>query len=272
VGLSGRILACGGHDFDRRAGNEAITDLIVELAGGAGSRICLLPTASGDPADQIARFRGAVADRDCEPAVVSLFRLGEKPIELRLELLSCDAIFAGGGSMMNLIAVWRAHGLDAILRDCLHRGVALCGQSAGAMCWFEQGITSSSGAPAPARGLGFLAGSACVHYKLEPGRRRSFLRAVAEGLVPGGLAFEDQTAAVFEDGEITDAVSARDGARIWRVDATEGVAVERPLECRELRSTRPTIDQARSDVLELRQTLAVRAAARRGRRGLGRWG
>jgi peptidase E len=267
---SARILACGGHDFDRRAGNEAITDLVVELAGGAGSRICLLPTASGDPADQIARFRGAVAERDCDPAVISLFRLGERPVELRGELHSCDAIFVGGGSMVNLIAVWRAHRLDSLLRECLERGVVLCGQSAGAMCWFEQGITSSSGAPAPAEGLGFLPGSACVHYRLEPGRRRSYLAAVANGEVVPGLALEDQTAAVFEDGALIEGVSAREGARVWRVDAADGAAVETGLECRTLRSTRPAVDQARSDILELRHTLAARAAARRGRRGPGR--
>jgi peptidase E len=100
MGDDRRILACGGHDFDRRAGNEAITDLIVELAGGAGSRICLLPTASGDPEDQILRFRRAISDRDCEPSVISLFRLGEKPGSLRRELRAQDAVFVGGGGML----------------------------------------------------------------------------------------------------------------------------------------------------------------------------
>ena len=77
-----RVLALGGHDFDRRIGNDAICDLIVELAESPRPRICLLPTASGDPQDQIARFRRAFAERDCVPEVISLFRLGENPVDL----------------------------------------------------------------------------------------------------------------------------------------------------------------------------------------------
>ena len=61
-----RILAFGGHEFDRRHGNGAICDLIVELAD-ANPAICLLPTASGDPEDQISRFRRAFGERDCIP-------------------------------------------------------------------------------------------------------------------------------------------------------------------------------------------------------------
>src|SRR4051794_25539157 len=117
-----RILALGGHDFDRRMGNDAICDLIVELAESPRPKICLLPTASGDDEDQIARFRRAIAERDSVPQVISLFRLGENPVDLREELLNQDVIYAGGGSMVNLIAIWRAHGLDEILRECWRDG------------------------------------------------------------------------------------------------------------------------------------------------------
>src|SRR4051794_15737006 len=145
-----RILALGGHDFDRRVGNDAICDLIVELADSPRPKICLLPTASGDPEDQIARFRRAFAERDSVPQAISLFRLGENPVDLRQELLNQDVIYAGGGSMVNLIAIWRAHGLDEILSECWREGVLICGQSAGAMGWVEGGNTSSQGEPARA--------------------------------------------------------------------------------------------------------------------------
>ena len=189
--MSGRrILALGGHDFDRRAGNDAICDLIVALAERPRPRICLLPTASGDPQEQITRFRRAFAERDCVPEVISLFRLGERPVDLREELLAQDVVYAGGGSMLNLAAVWRAHGLDEILRECWSEGVLICGQSAGAMIWFEAGITSSQGDPAPAAGFGLLPGSVCVHYLSEPARRRRFLRAIAAGELHAGLGLE----------------------------------------------------------------------------------
>jgi dipeptidase E len=266
VSASRRILALGGHEFDRRAGNDAICDLIVELADSPRPRICLLPTASGDPEDQIARFKRAFGERDCEPSVISLFRLGENPVDLRQELLGQDVIYAGGGSMVNLIAIWRAHGLDEILRECWREGILIAGQSAGAMCWFQGGITSSQGEPSVADGFGVLPGSACVHYLTEPVRRRRFLRAIAAGELEPGLGFEDQTGALFEGAELAETYSARDGAAVWEVSGGEGGTRETELHSRHLADGRAPINEMRSDILELRQTLATRGARRRGAR------
>jgi dipeptidase E len=262
-----RILALGGHDFDRRVGNDVICDLIVDLAESPRPRVCLLPTASGDPEDQIARFRRAFAERDCEPEVISLFRLAENPIDLREELLGQDVIYAGGGSMVNLVAIWRAHGLDEVLRECWREGILICGQSAGAMIWFQGGITSSQGEPAVAAGLGLLHGSACVHYLTEPFRRRRFLRAIAAGELEPGLGLEDQTGALFEDTELVETISARDGAEVWEATADGARVTETELHSRRLEDSRPAINDMPGEILELRQTLASRAARRRaGRR------
>jgi dipeptidase E len=261
-----RILALGGHDFDRRAGNDAICDLIVELAESPKPRICLLPTASGDPEDQIARFRRVFSERDCIPQVISLFRLGENPVDLREELLNQDVIYAGGGSMVNLIAIWRAHGLDEILRECWREGILICGQSAGAMVWFQGGITSSQGEPSVADGLGLLPGSACVHYLTEPVRRRVFLRVIAAGELEPGLGLEDQTGALFDDTELAETISARDGAAVWEVTAENAESRETELHSRRLEDSRQPINDMRSDILELRQTLATRAPRRRTQR------
>jgi dipeptidase E len=272
MGVRRRILALGGHDFDRRPGNDAICDLIVDLAESPAPRICLLPTASGDPADQIARFRRAFAERDCISQVVSLFRLAEHPVELREELLSQDVIYAGGGSMLNLMAVWRAHGLDEILRECWREGVLIAGQSAGAMCWFEGGVTRSTGEPAVARGLGLLPGSACVHYLKEPVRRRRFVRAIGSGELESGLGLEDQTGALFDEDGLVETIAARDGAEVWSVSVTDGEGVtESELDSRRLEDRRPPINEMSADVLELRRTLAVRTPRRlAGRRRPGR--
>jgi dipeptidase E len=261
-----RILALGGHDFDRRVGNDAICDLIVELAESPRPKICLLPTASGDPEEQIVRFRRAFAERDCIPQVISLFRLGDDPVDLRDELLNQDVIYAGGGSMLNLIAIWRAHGLDEILRDCWREGILICGQSAGAMVWFQGGITSSQGEPAVADGLGILPGSACVHYLTEPVRRRRFLRAITSRELEPGLGLEDQTGALFEDTELVETVSAREGAAVWEVTPEGAGAREVELHSRQLEDSRQPINDMRSDILELRQTLATRASRRRAHR------
>jgi dipeptidase E len=266
VSAPSRILALGGHDFDRRIGNGALCDLIVELAESPRPRICLLPTASGDAEEQIARFRRTFAERDCVPEVISLFRLGENPVDLRKALLGQDVIYAGGGSMINLAAIWRAHRLDEILRECWRDGILICGQSAGAMIWFQGGITSSQGEPDVAAGLGILPGSACVHYLTEPVRRRRFLRAIASGELDSGLGLEDQTGALFEDTEMVKTFSARDGAEVWEARLDGGGVVETKLPSRRLEDDRPPINDLRGEILELRQTLAARPARRRSRR------
>jgi peptidase E len=169
--------------------------------------------------------------------------------------------------MVNLIAIWAAHGVEALLRECLEEGILVCGQSAGAMCWFEQGVTRSAGPPAAAAGFGLLEGSACVHYRAEPVRREFFLRSVAAGEMSPGLGLEDQTAALYEDGRLVETFSARDGAAVWRV----GPDGEERLLSRRIVAEEPPTDALGADILELRETLAARAATRRSRRtGVGR--
>ena len=270
----GRILVLGGHEFNRREGNDAIVDAIVELADSNHPRICLLPTASGDMHDQISHFHRSFGERDCHPSSISLFRLGIDRIDVREHLMAQDVIYAGGGSMVNLIAIWRAHGLDGILREAWEEGILICGQSAGAMCWFEHGITSSSGEPAPAEGLGLLRGSACVHYLSEPQRRKRFMEEIGAGRMPGGIGMEDQTGALFEGGRMTESIVAREGAAVWSVepgDNGNGAAREEQLDSRRLEDERPAAaDALSSEILEFRETLAARTASTRTRRGVGR--
>jgi dipeptidase E len=208
-----RILCIGGHDFTGRPEDRAITDLIASLAGSDEPNVCLLPTASGDAAEQSARFFGAFAKR---------------PIALRDHLLSQDLIYVGGGSMVNLLAVWEAHDLGSILRLAWENGTLICGQSAGAMCWFEVGVTKGSGATRVAAGLGVLPGSASVHYHSEPERRRLLLESI-EGGVPDGYGIDDHAALLWTDRELTGVYSARRGATAYRVEYSGGRVVESPL-------------------------------------------
>jgi hypothetical protein len=141
------------------------------------------------------------------------------------------------------------------------------------MCWFEQGVTCSSGVPAAAEGLGLLPGSACVHYLAEPERRSFYLRAVGSGAMAPGLALGDQSAVLFEDGRMTDAIVARDGAEVRRLTPGQdgGDAEEETLPARRISDRGPSPDALAQDVLELRETLAARSAsAGMGRRSVAR--
>jgi peptidase E len=256
-----RILTLGGHDFTSRPPDRAVCEFILRLAGERASsrpRICILPTASGDTSEQIARFYQAFGDRPCEPSDVSLFRLGRRPMALRDHLLSQDLIYVGGGSMVNLLAVWEAHDIASILSLAWRRGIVLAGQSAGAMCWFEAGITTSSGKPLEAPGLGLLQGSLCVHYNNEPARRAASLEAVGEGM-PGGYGLDDYAGLLWEGEDSPSAVTARRGARAYRVTARDGVASESPLPARFLPAPAPAA--LREDIAEFRRIKTMRRRA-----------
>ncbi len=223
-----RIVSIGGHDFTTRPEDRALTDLIAALGGGDGARVCLLPTASGDAAEQSARFFNAFSNRGCIPSEVSLFRLGSKPVALRDHLLSQDLIYVGGGSMLNLLAVWDAHDIGAILRLAWERGVLICGQSAGAMCWFEVGISKGSGKARRAAGLGVLPGSCCVHYHSEPDRRRLMLESIASSGM-SGYGIDDHAALLWVDQAIAGVFSARQGATAFRVERGADRVIESAL-------------------------------------------
>ena len=132
--------------------------------------------------------------------------------------------------MRNMLAIWRAHGLDRILTEALQRGIVLAGLSAGAMCWFEGGVTCSSGPPEPIDGLGLLEGSFTVHADGQPERLPVWLDSVRSGRLPGGWAADDGVGLLFRNGRLDRAVSSRPGAGAQRVDAVCGELVRNRLE------------------------------------------
>ena len=154
-----------------------LDDFLVGLTGRGRPRVCLVPTASGDAPDFIARFHGAFDGR-AEASHLGLF--DRTVVDLRAFVLAQDVVYVGGGNTANMLAVWRVHGLDSILVEAWRAGVVLAGLSAGAICWFEAGVTDSFGPSlGPLRdGLGLLPGSMCPHYDGEPLRRPTYQRLV----------------------------------------------------------------------------------------------
>jgi dipeptidase E len=221
----------GGGGFTAEPRNPALDDFILSLARRREARILFMPTASGDPNAQITAFKAAYGNRACHAQHLSLFRLEYEHDELRALILEQDIVYVGGGSMRNLLAIWREHGLDLILREAWEAGVVLAGLSAGAMCWFDHGITCSTGRPAPVRGLGFLPGSFSVHYDGDPTRRPVYLDAIARGAMPAGYGADDGVGLLFEDRALVRIVSSRPAAKAYRVEAlADAQATERVLE------------------------------------------
>ena len=241
----------------------ALDRFVLTLTEKPCPKICFLPTASGDPREQVTRFYERFGGWPCEPTTISLFHLGRDRIDPIARLLDQDAIYVGGGSMRNMLAIWREHGIDGAMRTAWERGILLAGLSAGAMCWFEGGVSMSGGAPEPVAGLGFIPGSLTVHLDGELERLPTYRAAVAGGMLPPGYAADDGAAAVFRGTDLYECVASRAGARVVRVtpDGTGGVR-ERPMPVRLLPGADGTeAERAESDgVSELR---ALRAGRRR---------
>jgi peptidase E len=227
------ILAMGGGGFTMRERTPALDRLVLELTGKPVPRVCFLPTASGDPREYVTRFHERFDAWPCEPTVLSLFHLGESRVEPVSHLLSQDAIYVGGGSMRNMLAIWREHGIDEAMRVAWHRGLVLAGLSAGAMCWFEGGVSMSGGSPEPVAGLGLLPGSLSVHLGGEEERLPVYRRAVACGMLPAGYAADDGAALLYDGVELVECVASHHDARVMRVEPDgEGGVLETPVPVR----------------------------------------
>lgn len=223
-----QIVAMGGGGFSMEPGNPLLDDYVLSLIDSDRARVCFLPTASGDSDSYITRFYTAFGGGRCDPTHLPLFP--RVITDLRAFVLAADIIYVGGGATANMLAVWRVHGLDAVLREAYEAGVVLAGLSAGSVCWFEACVTDSFGPLARMDdGLGLLPGSHCPHYDSERQRRPTYHRCVAEGM-PGGYAADDGAALHFVDGALVRVVTSRPEAAAYHVELVDGEVIETPLE------------------------------------------
>jgi dipeptidase E len=225
--MPGHIVALGGGGFSQDPDDPRLDAYILSLARRERPRVCFVGTASGDaPTYSQKFFRAFARHHDAVADELGLFE--RDAADLRERVLAQDVIYVGGGNTANLLAVWRVHGLAAVLREALDAGAVLCGISAGMNCWFECSSTDSFGPElAPLYdGLGFLPGSACPHYDAEPQRRPHF-RALVDGGFPAGYAADEGAALRFgADGALVECVAAGPGARAYRVEPGSEVALE----------------------------------------------
>jgi peptidase E len=209
-----QIVAAGGLGDDDGAGR--MIEFVLGLSSKERPRVCLVPTASSELPEYIVRFYSELSARaECSHA--SFFPWPRE--DLREHVLSRDVVFVSGGNTANMLAIWRVHGFDQVLREAWERGIVLAGSSAGMICWFDAGVTDSFGPQLEGMrdGLGFLAGSACPHYDGEERRRPVYQELVANGFPPG-LAADDAAALHFVGTELHEVVCVREGAKAYRVE------------------------------------------------------
>lgn len=224
-----RIVAIGGCSVTPGSPDLPLFRHLISLTGKPRPTVCFIPTASGESRDYIIGFYQVFGALGCDVRHLTFF--DPPTADLRGYLLACDLIFVGGGNTRSMLALWREWDVDVILRAAWERGVVLAGVSAGAICWFAEGITDSVPGPLTLmRCLGFLPGSACPHYDGEPERRPTYRRMLAEGVIQPGYAADDHAALVFEGETLARVIATTPTARAWRLarDAS-GAPSETPL-------------------------------------------
>lgn len=217
-----RILIAGGGFRTEFIGYMAA------LTGKERPRLCYLPTAAADSPRSVERWYAY-----CEPLAVeahhqdsfiSSYRMKQSWEEV---FLSMDGIVVSGGNTLNQQAIWRAQGIDEVLREAWNRGIVLGGASAGSLCWFEEGTTDSRPKElSKVEALGFLPGSHSPHYDGEAERRPAYHRLIASGELAPGWACDNDAGIYFEGTEAVRFVATRESAGVYYVDLVDGEVVE----------------------------------------------
>lgn len=226
LGASARKILIAGGVF-----NDVFLRYMATLTGKPRPRICYLPTASADNPQGIIAFYQNCSQLNVVPFVQTSFISSYHQSETFAEvLLSMDAIVASGGNTLNQQAIWKAQGIDAVLRDAWDRGIVLGGASAGSLCWFEEGTTDSRPKDLTiVQGLGFLKGSHCPHYDQEAPRRPLYMKLVGSGQLKPGYACYNNAGIYFEDNDVKRVVASHADAKVFYVSVVGGQVVEKEL-------------------------------------------
>jgi dipeptidase E len=211
--------------------NGKIIDFVRTLTGKSKPRICFLPTAAADDPRVAVYWYQMCAGLEVIPFVQNMFissyymKKGWDEI-----FLSMDAIIVGGGNTLNMLAIWKAQGIDKVLKEAWDRGIVLGGGSAGSLCWFEEGTTDSRPKElTKIECLGFLKGSHSPHYDAEPERRPTYQNLIRTRVLKPGYAVDNNAAIYFEDNEVKKVVATDDKSKAYYVDLKGGEIVETPL-------------------------------------------
>lgn len=209
----------------------------LKLTGKENPKLCYIGTAGGDASNWIAAFYTACIGHNVQPSHLELFPLPNVD-DVKSFLLGQDIIWVGGGSVANLLAVWRVHGLDKVLRQAWEQGIVLAGQSAGSICWHVGGTTDSFGENLHpvTNGLGFLPYGNGVHYDAHPQRRTLLQELVAEAALPESYATDDGVALHYIDESFNKAVADTPNKFAYHIRKTDAGVEETKIEAELLAS------------------------------------
>ncbi|HIF83824.1 MAG TPA: peptidase E [Candidatus Marinimicrobia bacterium] len=220
----GQIIAIGGGGFGRNPNHRKIEKYILELTGKEKPNVVFFPTASAENQAYIIQFYKCFTKMSCEPSHVTFF---QRTPRLDSIINKADVIYVGGGNTKSMLAVWQEWKLDKLLLKAYNNGKILCGVSAGAICWFEQGITDSWASNLNVMDcLGFLPEMACPHYQEEKDRRPDVHKMLKQGKCGPGWAIDGGAAIHFKNGKYYKSIQFYSDSYVHYVSIKNGVVNE----------------------------------------------
>jgi len=222
-----QIIAIGGGGFGRNPGNGAIEKYILDQANSEKPNICFIPTATGDDESYKVSYYATLSKLNCNPTHLDFFK---RTPDLENLIKGQDVIFVGGGNTKSMLSVWREWGLDKILKKAYENGTIMSGVSAGAICWFERGITDSwSDKLNIMNCLSFTKGNCCPHYDEEAERRPTLSKFIKDKEIQNCYAIEGGCALHIKNDEVYKAISFRGKKNSFLVTCEDGKIKENNL-------------------------------------------
>ncbi len=208
--------------------NKTFINYVATLTGKENPSICYLPTAAADNDRSIVRWFERAAELPVTPYVLKMFISSYSEDQTFEEvLLSMDAIIVGGGNTLNMMAIWKAQGIDTVLRKAYEKGIVLAGGSAGSLCWFESGTTDSRPKKlTTVECLGFLPFSHSPHYSSEKSRRPTYHKNILSGILADGYAIDNLAGIIFKNGKVDHIVQMDEKNNAYFVYNKNGVIIE----------------------------------------------
>ena len=197
---------------------------VASLTNKTNPRICFVPTASADNANGIANWYANCEDLAVRPYVLRTF-INSNPNQKTFEeiIMSMDAIIVGGGSTLNMMAIWKAQGIDTVFKKAYNKGIVLAGGSAGSLCWFTGGSTDSRPKELSlVECLGILNYSHSPHYHAEAARRPLYHNYILKGILKPGYACDDRAGLLFINGTMRKSVSLDSTSNNYFVSLVDG--------------------------------------------------
>ena len=200
-----QIIAIGGGGFGRHPGVGTIEKYILQQSNKEKPNICFIPTATGDSDSYKVSYYATLNKLNCNPTHLDFFKRTPNLEEL---IKNQDIIFVGGGNTKSMLSVWKEWGLDTILKKAYLEGTIMSGVSAGAICWFEKGVTDSWADKLNIiECLNFTKGNCCPHYDEESERKPSLSQFINEDILRDCYAIDGGCALHVKNDELYKAIS-----------------------------------------------------------------